>query len=152
MAQFVAFAELKCAAVALRAFLGRPANLPRISNPDLELEIVAAPEIVAVGETIEFRITAHGFKQRAMHEYVEISETRIVEAQVDGPLRAWRQSQRIEELGPAECRLTDEFEFERPGGMMGFLLTEDRIREALKEGIDFRYAALQELISTGVLA
>ena len=152
MAQFVASAGLTCSAAALRAFLGRPANLPRISNPDLELEIVAAPEEVVAGATIEFRITAHGFKQRAKHEYVEVSGTTILETQIDGPLRAWRHAQRIEDLGPDGCRLTDEFEFERPGGMLGFLLTEDRIQKALEESMEFRYATLQELISAGVIA
>ena len=152
MAHFVASADLSCAAAALRAFLGRPVNLPQISNPDLELEIVAAPEEIAAGATIEFRITAHGFKQRATHEYVEVSDTTIVEAQIDGPLRAWRHAQRIEDLGPHECRLTDEIEFERPGGMMGFLLTEDRIRQAVKNGTEFRHTTLQKLISAGVIA
>ncbi len=152
MAQFVASTELTCTAAALRTFLGRPANLPQISNPDLELEIVAAPEEVVAGATIEFRITAHGFKQRAKHEYVEVSENTIVETQIDGPLRAWKHAQTIEILGPGVCRLTDEFAFERPGGMLGFLLTEDRIRKALEDGMEFRYATLQELISAGVIA
>ncbi len=152
MAQFVASVELTCAVAALRAFLGRPANLPQISNPDLELEIVAAPEEVVAGATIEFRITAHGFKQRAKHEYIEVSETTIVENQIEGPLKAWQHVQRFADLGPDGCRLTDEFAFERPGGMLGFLLTEDRIRKALEEGMEFRYATLQELISAGVIA
>ncbi len=151
MGQFVASTELKCTAVGLRAFLGRPQNLPQISNPELELEIVAAPAEVAVGETIEFRITAYTFKQRATHEYVEVSESTIVEVQIDGPLRAWRHSQMIEILTSETCRLTDQFEFERPGGMLGFLLTEDRLRESLNEGMEFRYATLRALVSAGVI-
>lgn len=152
MAHYVSSVELPCSAQALRRFLGRPANLPQITNPELELEIVAAPEEVAVGETIEFRITAYGFKQRATHEYTEVTDSTIVESQIDGAMRAWTQSQRIEPLSPGACRLTDEFDFERPGGMMGFLLTEARIREALNEGMEFRYSVMKELISSGVIA
>ena len=43
---------LECSAEQLRAFLGRTANLPIISDPDLELEILSAPEIVTLGQRI----------------------------------------------------------------------------------------------------
>jgi ligand-binding SRPBCC domain-containing protein len=143
---------LTCVPSALRTFLGRPANLPQISNPDLELEIVKAPLEVLTGERIEFRITAYGFKQRATHEYLATSEILILESQIDGPLRAWQHAQKIEIVGHDSCRLIDEIEFECPGGMLGFLLTEARIKESLEEGMDFRYATLQELIESGAIA
>jgi ligand-binding SRPBCC domain-containing protein len=143
---------LTCVPAALRAFLGRPANLPQISNPDLELEIVKAPPEVMVGERIEFRITAYGFKQRATHEYLTTSEILILESQIDGPLRAWRHAQKIEIVGADTCRLIDEIDFECPGGMLGYLLTESRIKDSLEEGMDFRYSTLQELIESGAIA
>jgi ligand-binding SRPBCC domain-containing protein len=153
MASFTATSPiLTCVPSALRTFLGRPANLPQISNPDLELEIVKAPQEVMVGERIEFRITAYGFKQRATHEYLTTSEILILESQIDGPLRAWQHSQKIQIVSQDSCRLIDEIEFECPGGMLGFLLTEARIKESLEEGMEFRYSTLQELIETGAIA
>ncbi len=143
---------LTCPPPALRVFLGCPSNLPQISNPDLELEVLAAPPQVIAGERIEFRITAYGFKQRATHEYLIASEEMIVESQIEGPLRAWKHSQRIEMAGAGHCRLIDEVEFEPPGGMLGFLLTEARILESLQEGMDFRYSVLQELIESGAIS
>jgi ligand-binding SRPBCC domain-containing protein len=143
---------LTCVPAALRSFLGRPVNLPQISNPELELEVLSAPPEVTVGERIEFRISAYGFKQRAMHEYLIVAEDTIVESQIEGPLRAWRHSQRIEVAGSGHCRLIDEIDFEPPGGMLGFLLTEARIMESLEEGMDFRYSVLQELIESGAIA
>jgi ligand-binding SRPBCC domain-containing protein len=143
---------LTCVPAALRAFLGRPANLPQISNPDLELEIVKAPPEVMVGERIEFRITAYGFKQRATHEYLTTSERLILESQIDGPLRAWQHAQKIEIVTADSCRLIDEIDFECPGGMLGYLLTESRIKDSLEEGMDFRYSTLQELIESGAIA
>lgn len=143
---------LTCVPSALRAFLGRPFNLPQISNPDLELEIVKAPAEVAVGERIEFRITAYGFKQRATHEYLTTSDLVIFESQIDGPLRAWKHAQKIEIVTPNSCRLIDEIEFESPGGMLGYLLTEAKVKESIEEGMDFRYSALQELIESGTIA
>ena len=142
---------LTCAPPALRLFLGCPANLPQISNPDLELEVLNAPPEVAIGKRIEFRITAYGFKQRATHEYLAVTEGMIEESQVEGPLRAWRHSQRIEIAGSCHCRLFDDIEFEPPGGMLGYLLTEARIRESLEEGMNYRYAVLQELIESGAI-
>ena len=153
MASFTATSPiLTCVPSALLTFLGRPANLPQISNPDLELEIVKAPPEVMVGERIEFRITAYGFKQRATHEYLTTSEILILESQIDGPLRAWQHSQKIQIVSQDSCRLIDEIEFECPGGMLGFLLTEARIKESLEEGMEFRYSTLQELIETGAIA
>jgi ligand-binding SRPBCC domain-containing protein len=151
MHQYTSSAVLNCDPDTLRLFLGRPVNLPQISNPDLKLEIISAPELVTVGERIVFRITAFGFKQRAIHEYVLVEQGAIVEAQIEGPLRTWRHSQRIELASANECRLIDEIEFEPPGGMLGFLLTEERIRDSLAEGMEFRYSALEELIESGVI-
>jgi hypothetical protein len=36
--------------------------------------------------------------------------------------------------------------------MLGYLLTESRIKESLEEGMDFRYSTLQELIESGAIA
>ena len=75
----------------------------------------------------------------------------IVESQIEGPLRAWRHRQRIEIAGSGHCQLIDEIEFEPPGGMLGYLLTESRIRQSLEEGMDFRYDILQQLITSGAI-
>lgn len=143
---------LTCAPLALRSFLGCPRNLPQISNPELELEVLSAPPHVGMGERIEFRISAYGFKQRATHEYIDVTEHMIVESQIEGPLRAWRHTQRIEIAGSGHCQLIDEIEFEPPGGMLGYLLTESRIRQSLEEGMDFRYDILQQLITSGAIS
>lgn len=151
MPQFTAFSDFAVGAESLRGFLGRPANLPLISNPDLELEILAAPELIAAGQRIEFRITAWGLKQKAIHQYTDAEALRIVEVLTEGAMRFWRHSQTLDVIAPDTCRLTDEIEFEPPGGMLGYLLTEDRIRESLEEGMDFRYSAIRELISSGII-
>ena len=152
MSQSVSSSILPVSADRLRAFLGRTANLPQISDPALELEILSAPEIVTLGQRIEFRITAYGFKQRATHEYVTVEELQIIENQIDGPLRAWRHHQQIEVVGTDECRLTDRIEFEPPGGMLGFLLTEAKVKDSILDGMQIRYESLVDLISAGQLA
>lgn len=143
---------LECSAEQLRAFLGRTANLPIISDPDLELEILSAPEIVTLGQRIEFRITAYGFKQRATHEYVTVEDLHIIEDQVDGPLRAWNHAQKIEIVSSHQCRLHDHIVFEPPGGMLGYLLTESKVQASIQDGMQIRYEVLSDLIKSGKLA
>jgi len=151
MPESVSSSILDCSAVMLRTFLGRTANLPQISDPELKLEILSAPEIVTVGQKIEFRITAYGFKQRATHEYITVEDLQIIEDQIDGPLRAWKHSQQIEIVAAAQCRLTDRIEFQPPGGMLGYLLTEAKVLDSIQDGMQIRYDALSEIIRSGTL-
>ncbi|MEZ6133099.1 MAG: hypothetical protein R3C59_30890 [Planctomycetaceae bacterium] len=142
MPEFSASATLPCSADRLREFLGLTANLPAISDPELELEVLSAPEIITLDGVIEFRITAYGFKQRMQHRYVEVSERQIVAVQIDGPTRSWLHRQTIQENEDGTCTLVDHIEFEPPGGMLGYLMTADRITESLTDGMEFRYSSL----------
>ena len=141
----------ECAAADLRIFLGRTGNLAQISDPDLELEILSAPAIVTLGSRIEFRVTAFGFKQRATHEYVTVEDLKIMEDQVEGPLRAWKHEQRIEIITDKQCRLIDRINFEPPGGMLGYLLTEAKVLTSIQSGMQIRYDALSDSIRHGKL-
>lgn len=145
MPQFTASTELKCSAAALREYLGQTEKLPTISNPDLQLKVISAPEMVAADTEIEFQITAYGLKQTMKHRYTVADEGRIVAEQTDGPTRSWVHTQTIEETENG-CILTDIIDFEPPGGMVGFVMTEARIRESLEEGMEFRYDALAEIL------
>ncbi|MCA9066452.1 MAG: hypothetical protein KDA96_25465 [Planctomycetaceae bacterium] len=152
MHQHTASVTLSCSLSGLRQFLGRPVNLPRISDPELALEILNAPEEVTEGEVIEFRITAYGFKQRATNRYTVISDNEISEEQTDGPLRAWKHRQSMTQNADGTVTLTDTFEFEPPGGMMGFVMTAGKITESLEEGLQFRYETLQQLVADGEIS
>ncbi|MCP4509538.1 MAG: hypothetical protein GY826_24445 [Fuerstiella sp.] len=148
MPDFTASTTLRCSAAAVRQYLGATANVPSISDPELELEVIDAPEQVASDAIIEFRITAYGFKQRMKHRYVEVGEMEIVAEQVEGPTRTWVHRQSIAANDDGTCLLTDHVEFEPPGGMMGFVLTEASIRESLDDGMQFRYEALRGFLET----
>jgi len=141
--------QLNCSAERLREFLGQTANIPQISDPELELEILEAPEQITAGATIEFRVSAYGFKQRITHKWTDVSATKIVAEQVDGPTRAWKHTQTIRSTGDASCELTDHIDFEPPGGMLGFVMTADKVQESIEEGMEFRYETLQELLEDG---
>jgi ligand-binding SRPBCC domain-containing protein len=144
MPEFKSSATLQCSAESLRNFLGQTANLPGISDPDLSLEIMEAPEFVTEDAVIEFRISAYGFKQRMSHRYVEVSSERIVAEQVDGPTRSWRHTQTITSNDDGTSTLTDEIVFEPPGGMLGYVMTAAKIEVSLKDGMAYRYETLAE--------
>lgn len=146
MHEFQSSSIFQCSVQTLREFLGQPENFPEVSDPELELEIVSAPVTISEGDTIEFRITAYGFKQRATHKYVTVSELEIVEEQIDGPMRHWRHRQCYVALDEASCKLVDEVQFEPPGGMLGFVLTESKIKDSLAEGMQARYESLARLL------
>ena len=69
MPLFTASTELRCSAEVLRDYLGRTSKLPTISDPDLQLTIISAPETVTADSVIEFRISAYGLKQTMKHRY-----------------------------------------------------------------------------------
>ncbi|MCA9050018.1 MAG: hypothetical protein KDA89_14880 [Planctomycetaceae bacterium] len=147
MHEFTSSSVLPCTAAQLREYLGRPANLPQISDPDLELEVLSAPELVHVDAVIEFRISAYGFKQRMQHRLIHVSDLEIIAEQIEGPTRSWIHRQTIVSAADstAGCTLTDHIQFETPGGMLGYLMTPERITESLEQGMAFRYDALKEI-------
>jgi ligand-binding SRPBCC domain-containing protein len=146
MPQFQSSTILKCSAQALREFLGQPSNLPSVSDPELELQIVAAPEVISEGDTIEFLVSAYGFKQRATHRYETVTDSEIIEVQIDGPMRSWKHRHCYEIVDECTCKLVDEFEFDPPGGMLGFLLTAEKIIASLEDGMRARYESLAEIL------
>lgn len=149
MPAFQASQIIQCPAASLRQFLGCPANLPLVSDPELQLEIISAPPLVTAGERIEFRIMAYGFRQRAIHIYQNVTDDEISEHQLEGPLRSWTHRQLFTSLNDSECVLEDSIEFTPPGGMLGFMMTESRILESLEQGMNERYSAITELVRSG---
>lgn len=137
--------QLNCSAKQLRDYLGCTANIPEISDPELELEVLNADETVTESGIIEFRISAYGFKQRIQHRYTEVSDQRIVAEQVDGPTRAWKHIQQIVSTDDG-CQLTDTIEFEAPGGMLGFVMTAAKIEESIRDGMEHRYETLNDVL------
>ncbi|GAB5441432.1 MAG: hypothetical protein Fues2KO_17810 [Fuerstiella sp.] len=144
MATHTSSTVLHCDLQKVRDYLGQTSNLLKTSDPELELEILNAPEEISEGAVIDFRISAYGFKQSMQHRYVEVSDQEIVAEQTDGPARAWIHRQSLADNGNGSCTLTDRIDFEPPGGMLGFVMTEAKIRESIEDGMEHRYEVLKE--------
>jgi ligand-binding SRPBCC domain-containing protein len=151
MARFEFETRLPCPPDRLFDFLLRPQNVARISDPNTGLTIVSAPEVVAVGSRIQFQLMGYGAVQTAVHEITEVQHAaRIMEVQVEGPVKSWRHQHLFEADGDG-VRMLDLIEFEPPGGLLGFIATASRISSSLEDGFFYRQQELERLVASGEL-
>ncbi len=128
-------------------FLIQPVNIKRISPPDVGLFFVKAPERLSLSAQMEFKVQAFGLARDVVHEITTFDEPdSFTEQQVSGPLGSWSHHHLFENLDDRSVRITDRIEFEPPGGIVGLVITADRILENLEEGFEFRYEQLEKLL------
>lgn len=144
MPQFQAQVIVACTQADVFEFLIRPSNALMISPPETALNYVEVPEVLELGSRLEFDLGGFGPPQRIVHEVVEFdSPSLFTEKQVSGPLQKWEHKHIIEPHDEG-AQLTDLIDFEPPGGMIGFLVTADRILESLKGGFEHRHAEMKK--------
>ncbi|WP_010581777.1 SRPBCC family protein [Schlesneria paludicola] len=127
-------------------FILRPVNLEAIAPPDMQFVYVEPPEVVTLGSRLTCKAQAYGMVQQLTYEIVDLkSPTGFREKMVEGPLKLWLHDYIIEpHSSPDRVTLVNRIEFEPPGGLMGFLVTADRILEALDDGFDYRRGLLEK--------
>lgn len=128
-------------------FLSRPANLQRISPPSVQMAFVDPPEVITLGSRLVFKIQVFGQVQQFEHEVVEFDRpNRIREKAIATPMKSWIQDHILEPGESGLVVLHSRIEFEPPGGMLGYILTPDRIIANLQEGHEHRKEALQKAL------
>lgn len=132
-------------------FLSRPANIARVSDPNLGLKFHGAPDVVTLGSRIVIEMMAMSQVQKAIHEITTYTpHDLIVETQIEGPMKAWRHEHHFEDAGD-QTRMIDRIEYQKPGGIVGLLLTEARVQDMLEENFFQREQNLRKLIAQGGL-
>ena len=128
-------------------FLIRPANLQAIAPPEMQFVFVEPPEVFKLGTRLTCKAQAYGMIQQLTYEIVEFNAaTQFREKMVEGPLKLWLHDYIIEPHSSADSvTLINRIEFEPPGGLLGFIVTADKILEALDDGFDYRRVALEKL-------
>ena len=131
-------------------FLIRPANLQAIAPPEMQFVFVNPPDIFKLGTRLTCKAQAYGMIQQLSYEIVELNAPhRFREKMIEGPLKLWLQDYIVEpHSSPETVTLINRVEFEPPGGLLGFIVTADKILEALEDGFEFRRTALQKLFPT----
>ena len=130
-------------------YIIRPANLQAIAPPEMQFVFVQPPEVIALGSRLTCKAQAYGMIQQLSYEIVDFqSPTQFREKMVEGPLKLWLHDYIIEPHSSSDkVTLVNRIEFEPPAGLMGFIVTADKIMEALDDGFDYRREALQSQFS-----
>ena len=144
MAVFEASVELACSPAEAFEFLAQPENIRLITPSSVMLVFDAAPPRLSLGARMKFRVQAYGVVRSAVHDVTLWDEPRkFVERQVEGPLSAWEHEHLFAPI-PNGCRVTDRITFVPPGGVLGLLINERKIREALDDGFGHRHHELEK--------
>lgn len=147
MAVFEARFTLPCSQREAFEFLLRPANVALISPPQLGLHFLDAPEIVVPGSRLRFRIQGFGQIREGEHEITRVVEhSQVTERQVVGLFKNWVHEHLFETNSQGETVLIDQIDFEPPGGILGLLVTKDRVLDQLEEAFDHRHSRLSKLL------
>ena len=132
-------------------FLRRPANLLNMFPADTAGNLcMKHPEIMSVGECIEFKVKAMGAQFLFVHEVTQLTASElIVVKQIQGPFKAWTQEQHFADSGDGNTLLTSIIRFDPPGGMLGFVVTRKLILSQLQNWVGQGHQLLkQELANT----
>jgi len=141
--------RLECSVEALFDFLSRPANQVRLSRPESRLTFLDPPEVISAGDELEFEVRAYGTTQSVVHEIVSVERPRlIVERMLHGPLEEL-EHEHLFESENGTVVLIDRIRFVPPGGMIGLLLTEARLRKSFDESFAYRRRVLEHLVAEG---
>jgi ligand-binding SRPBCC domain-containing protein len=127
-------------------FFLRPANALKISPPGLGLHFVKAPDLLDVGSQIEFKVQGWGQIQSMIHRITHIDRPNLyVEEQVKGPFKRWVHTHLFAIDQEDRTVITDRIDFDPPGGIIGMLISKDKILEHLEDGFDHRHMQLEKL-------
>jgi ligand-binding SRPBCC domain-containing protein len=128
-------------------FLTSSENFTKIVPADLQLRLVQAPPQMALGSRFEVQILGFGMPQNVIYEITEfVHPHRFQEAQVKGPLGRYVHDHDFAPQEDGTVRVTDRIDFEPPGGLLGFLLTAERLKTSLEQGLTHRHRELKRLL------
>lgn len=138
--------EIRCEPARLFEFVNAPANRLRVSPPSVRLELLDAPDELSEGCQLRFEVQAYGQRQKFLHEIVEWEHlVGFTENQIEGPFGSMRHERRV--VGSeAGSRFVERVEFTPPGGLLGVLLNESRIRGMLTDGFEHQHRELRRLL------
>lgn len=139
--------ELHATSDQLFDFLVNTANLQKIAPPEMQFVFVNPPPVIQLGSRLTCKAQAYGMVQQLTYEIVEFSKpNQFREKMVEGPLKQWLHDYIVEpHSSEGLVTLVNRINFEPPGGVMGFIVTSDKILDALDDGFEFRRAELQKL-------
>jgi ligand-binding SRPBCC domain-containing protein len=139
--------SIRCPVERAFDFLTLSENFAKIVPPDLQLRVVQSPGRLALGSRFEVQIMGFGMPQNVIYEITEfVHPHRFEETQVKGPLGRYVHAHAFATQEDGTIQVSDRIDFEPPGGMLGFLLTADRLKSSLEQGLTHRHRELKRLL------
>ncbi len=129
-------------------FLQHPANLDRITPPDLKFKIVSdVPEVMFNGLIVEYQITIPFLGKHVwVTEIKHIRENHsFVDEQRLGPYRFWYHYHEIKSQKDGVL-LIDKVHYHPPFGILGKVLYRFYIRNMLERIFNYRWGRLEEIL------
>lgn len=132
-------------------YLRRPANFLKMLPADAAHNLdVKLPQIMDVGEQLEFHVKAFGMSIQIVHDVTAVSlHERIAVQQSKGPFKAWIHEQKFTDTSNGETLLTNTIQFLPPGGMLGFVVTKKAIHSNLEQWIHHGQDLLRKAFEAG---
>lgn len=149
MPRFDTSVHLPARPAKVHEFFLSPANIARISPPEIGLVFVDPPSVIQVGSELTFKVQAFGQVQTLTHRVLTVeAPDLIVEEMVKGPFKKWYHRHSFVAAGDG-VEVRDEIEFEPPGGVIGVFLTAAKILDQLEDGFLHRHTQLKKLFVNG---
>jgi ligand-binding SRPBCC domain-containing protein len=122
-----------------------PANLVRVSPPELHMRLVEGPRRLQLGSVIVLQGRRWGVPQRVVSEITAFEPgASFVDEQRQGPFRRWRHAHRFEAVAEG-TRIADRIDYEPPGGLLGLVATPKMLERDLEWVYGYRCEKLREL-------
>lgn len=145
MAHYTASVEIARPVSELFAFFTKPANLLQLASPEMNLTLLAGPSVIEKGSRLSWQAKRWGVSQKLIQEVtVLITDQKIVIEQKQGPFGHWIHGHTFQST-EAGALVVESIDFSAPGGMLGFMLTADKIRADLEKLNVFREKKLREI-------
>ena len=126
-------------------YLTKPKNLAQLAPPDLNLELLTAPDIMILGSRLVWKGRRWGVSQQITQEVVAFERDKlIVVEQKQGPLKSWVHANHFEATDTG-TRIVERIDFDPPGGLLGYVVTADAIRKELVKVLAYREKKLKEI-------
>ena len=149
MPRFVATVDVSAQLPCVFDFFRKPANLVRVTPPGLRVQLEDAPDELQLGSRVALVSRRWGLRYRGVTEVTAFApDAFFIEEQKEGAFRHWLHAHRFAATPDGCTRVTDEIDYEPPGGLLGLLLTPAAVERELHDYFRHRNERLAEILGT----
>ena len=113
-------------------FLSNPNNLEELLQDHIDVDLLSAEAPLKTGTEYGFMMTRLGLAQEVRFEIQEVLPgSRLTYRQTLGLFKSWVHTQKFEDHGQGQTRVTDIVEYQLPFGLLGYLADDLYVRKDL---------------------